>query len=199
MKKLSFFVLLIIVTLPSTAQQKGKIRVGLDFGLGLPNIGYGISSAIDLRYNIFDNWNAGLRVNYGMLNKDLYFDSNMSSTTTELVLSIMGVSDYYFNKQSKSLVPFLGIGLGQNYFQNIKLIQNKSSQIIGYGVDIDNKWGGVLRGGFETKHFRMALEYYLIPASELVNAAIGTNTGITKNSYANLTVGFYLGGGKWKR
>jgi hypothetical protein len=60
--------------------------------------------------------------------------------------------------------------------------------------------GGALRAGFEAGKFRMALEYYLIPATtkyDVVN--IMKPEGSSANSYLSLNVGFYFGGGKWKK
>ena len=198
MKKIITSLVVIFFVLNLKGQEQGKIRVGLDVGLGIPNRGIGVSGAFDVRYNILDNWNVGLKTNYGMLNKDIVNQSNISNKTSELVLSVLGVSDYYFINTPNKIVPYIGIGLGQNYFQNIMLSLNGSTQIVNYGIAIDEKFGGVLRGGFEFKHFRMALEYYIIPASDLVNSINWTVLGATKNSYANLTIGFYIGGGKWK-
>jgi hypothetical protein len=56
----------------------------------------------------------------------------------------------------------------------------------------------VLRGGFEAGHFRMALDYYLIPKSEVYDLS-NNLLGFTKNSYLNLSIGFYLWGGKWSK
>ena len=195
MKKIIASLLIVFAVLNLNGQEQGKIRAGLDLGLGMPHLGIGVSGALDVRYNILDNWNVGLKTNYGMLNKDIVSQSGVTNKTSELALSIMGISDYYFNQKPKQIVPFIGIGFGQNYIQNIMLSQNGSSQIVDYGLGFDNKPGGVIRGGFELKHFRVALEYYLIPASELRN---DNYMWTSKNSYANLTVGFYVGGGKWK-
>jgi outer membrane protein W len=199
MKKLlvSLFIATFVFVL--NAQEKGKIRVGLDAGLGIPKLGVGFDCDLDIRYNIMDNLNVGVKFGVAALAKDIIIANPENSTFTSCGLtSSLITSDYYFNKQDKSFAPFLGGGFGSYFIANLRATNSIPSSSIPWGISVENKFGGLLRGGFEVSHFRMALEYYLIPQSSLVdlsNSIIGT----TSNSYLNLTIGFYLGGGKWKK
>ena len=91
---------------------------------------------------------------------------------------------YYFNK-NKAYTPFLGGGLG------VYVIGSGSDNIDeqGFGPQI----GGMVRGGIELSKFRIALEYNIIPKSDL---GLGKSM---KNSYFGASIGFYIGGGKWKK
>jgi hypothetical protein len=51
----------------------------------------------------------------------------------------------------------------------------------------------LIRGGIELGKFRLALEYNLIPKSDL---EIGESID---NSYFGASIGFFVGGGKWKK
>jgi len=50
----------------------------------------------------------------------------------------------------------------------------------------------MVRGGVELGKFRAALEYNILPKSNLL---IGQSIN---NSYVGLSLGFYFGGGRWK-
>jgi hypothetical protein len=98
--------------------------------------------------------------------------------------NILGTYDHYFGS-NKSIVPFLGGGLGV-------FILGGSDDINDDGF-AGTQIGGMVRGGIELSKFRIALEYNIIPKSDLV---IGQSV---KNSYFGASIGFYIGGGKWKR
>jgi len=198
MKKLllCLFVTTFVITLQ--AQQKGKIRVGFDAGLALPNLGAGFNGGMDIRYNIMDNVNAGVKFSGALLIKDMVIDevANTASLTTSVISSTLVTSDYYFNDGTKSFAPFLGGGLGLYKVVNIGLSVSGTTQPeppTNTSIFLaENKFGGLLRGGFEAGHFRMALEYYLVPSSTLVDIN-NVSMGTTGNSFVNLSIGFYLG------
>ena len=129
--------------------------------------------------NITDNSNVGIRIGVAASVGDLEdsFDADVNA-------NILGTYDYYFNK-NKAYTPFLGGGLG------VYVIGSGSDNIDeqGFGPQI----GGMVRGGIELSKFRIALEYNIIPKSDL---ALGKSM---KNSYFGASIGFYIGGGKWKK
>ncbi|MDD4971150.1 MAG: hypothetical protein PHT07_17110 [Paludibacter sp.] len=198
MKKLIVSLFIATFVFALNAQEKGKIRVGLDAGLAFPNAGLGFNGGLDIRYNIMDNLNLGVKFGLAALAKDIVGSgTNYTATASALTYSLVN-GDYYFNKEESSFAPFLGGGLGTFSIINMRLTSADQSTTLPAGLLIEHKIGGLLRGGFEAGHFRMALEYYLVPGSRLVdinNATIGT----TGNSFLNLSIGFYLGGGKWRK
>ncbi|MDR3651354.1 MAG: OmpW family outer membrane protein [Paludibacter sp.] len=200
MKKLVLCLIIIAFALNTNAQEKGKVRVGLDAGLAFPNAGVGIGGDLDIRYNIMDNLNVGVNFGLAALVKDIVStngSSNYSATASAITHSLV-TGDYYFNKPESSFAPFLGGGFGTFSIGNMQVTSSSESTSVPSSLTIDHKFGGLFRGGFEAGRFRMALEYYLIPRSTLVNlnnAVVGTSG----NSYLNLSIGFYLWGGKWKK
>ena len=67
-----------------------------------------------------------------------------------------------------------------------------------FSLEAGNKFGGALTAGFEAKKFRMGFEYNFIPKAKVETLIKGTDNKI-RNSYLAVTVGFYLGGGTWKK
>lgn len=204
MKKSILSLLLLAILCSLNAQQMGKIRVGLDAGFDFPHAGFGFGGGLDVRYNVMDNVNLGLKFSGDVLMKDLVMDQVTPSVsiTTSAVSSTLATSDYYFGKGTSAFSPFLGGGLGFYKVSNIRITaagtdtptppSNTSS------FRADTKFGALLRGGFELGHMRLGLEYYLVPKStavDLNNDYIGT----TGNSFMKLSLGFYLGGGKWRK
>lgn len=203
MKKVIFGLLLLAMTIGANAQQKGKIRVGLDLDAALPNSGVGIGGDLDIRYNIMDNLNAGIRFSSDVLFKDINVDqaANSVSLTGGFASSTIATGDYYFSSGKSIFAPFVGAGLGLYDVLNINISATGSgvpAMPSSIGFKTSGKFGGLIRGGFELGHFRLALEYNLIPQSDLYdinNSVIGT----TANSYLKFTLGFYFGGGHWKK
>ncbi|HLP04712.1 MAG TPA: hypothetical protein VK152_04705 [Paludibacter sp.] len=79
--------LLVAFTFSMHAQEQGKIRVGFDGGLGVPNQGVGIGGDLDFRYNIKDNLNVGIKLNGGLSIKDILVDemTNTASLTNSVI------------------------------------------------------------------------------------------------------------------
>lgn len=204
MKKIILCLSIIAFTLNVNAQEKAKIRVGLDAGYAIPSHGGGFAGGLDVRYNIMDNINVGVKLNGDFMIKDSYVDEvNFTGSITASVLSsTLITSDYYFNKGDNAFALFVGGGIGLYNVLNIGA-QVNANEIPTIPTNFDdykseNKFGGLIRTGFEAGHFRLGLEYYLIPKSTLYNV-LNTTTSITKNSFLNISLGFYLGGGKWKK
>ena len=54
----------------------------------------------------------------------------------------------------------------------------------------------MLTAGVELGKLRLALEYNLVPATD-VQVSTGTVNDKIPNSYLAITAGFFIGGGKW--
>lgn len=205
MKKFVFSMLLCLFVVSLQAQVKGKFRVGGDLGLTIPTGGFGLAiDVLDVRYNFLDNLNAGVKLGGAFMLRDV---AQISDTKTEATMhlnsNIMLVSDYYFNKGTSSFAPFIGGGIGSFSIYDIYM-QVESNSEYNYQLDEipspENTFGGALRAGFELGKFRMALEYYIIPETPKYNVDnIMQTAGTSANNYLSLNVGFYFGGGKWKK
>ena len=97
MKKLILSIFIVVFALSLNAQQQGKIRVGLNAGVGLPNAGFGLNGDIDIRYNILDNVNAGVQLGLGGFVKDVVNENFQSATMCAMTSALIN-GDYYFKK-----------------------------------------------------------------------------------------------------
>lgn len=190
MKKI-FYVITIMLSLTQVAeaQEQGKFRVGLDLGYTMPDGGGGVLLAIEPKYNIADNMNIGLRFESAAMAKNVSSDGFSLEASLAASASYTGTFDYYFSSGSSSFAPFMGAGVGYSSLANIGFDEfGPDSE----EVELDGKFGGLIRAGFELGKLRLAATYNLIGKSEIEGAEI-------KNSYLGISLGFYVGGGKWKK
>ena len=195
MKKIILLVLLALVFTNGYSQKKGAFRVGLDFGYVPSSEGWGGLISIEPKYNLTDNMNVGLRLGAAGIAKDVEVN-NGQSTTAKIAAngSFVGTYDYYFHIGSMSFVPYLGVGFGYYEIANIEFDDSTSETVT---PDSSGEMGGLIRGGFEWGKLRVGVEYNIVPDSKLQDSN-GNVTDVTvANSYVGISIGFYLGGGKW--
>ncbi|WP_421808108.1 hypothetical protein [Flagellimonas sp.] len=194
MKKIIFALLLMLAVDQVRAQEVGKFRVGLEAGYTIPDGGGGVLLAIEPKYNIADNMNIGIRFESAAMAKNVGpLEASLTAST-----SFAGTFDYYFNSGSSSFAPFFGAGVGYNSLGNVGFDAGTFGEddilvLDEAGIDVDSKFGGLVRAGFEAGKFRLAATYNFIGKTEL-----GEGLEV-KNSYLGISLGFYLGGGKWKK
>lgn len=179
------------------AQEEGKFRLGLDAGYAIPanGGGGGVLVALEPKYNIADNINIGIRLEGAAMAKEI--EENEFSTEADVALNIaaLGTFDYYFNTPNSSFAPFVGAGLGYYGLANLEVEDNDITDetTIERDNEIDDRFGGLVRAGFELGKLRFAATYNIVG-----NSDIGEGAEV-KNSYFGISLGFYAGGGKWKR
>ena len=204
MKKAIYVMLLLVVFTGLRAQQQGKVRAGFNAGVDVPNAGVGLGGGIDVRYNIKDNINVGLKFAGDAMAKNIYVDESTltASVTAGAVYSTLVTGDYYFSKGESIFAPFVGGGFGFYKIANVKAtvtgdqVPEPPTDFTNYTPD--TKFGALIRGGFELGHVRLGLEYNIIPKSSVYEVSDGS-VGLASNSFLKLSLGFYLGGGKWKK
>ncbi|GAB6008174.1 hypothetical protein [Dysgonomonas reticulitermitis] len=184
--------LLLVITmfmsfLSVNAQEAGKFRGGLDLGYAIPKGGGGIGAALELKYNLKDNMNVGLRIEDAFMAKEVSNEEGSVSGNE----AYLATFDYYFNKGTSNFAPFVGAGAG---YYSLATIKVGNSEL---GADASGKFGGLLRAGFEYSRFRLAASYNLVPSSKIDMGQLGKIS--STNGYFLVTVGFYLGGGSWKK
>jgi len=165
----------------SFAQEAGTWRAGADIGmLRVKNsynqpFGFGFLGATELKYNLRNNMNIGLRA------EAAGFQNNVSDGGT--IFSFSATYDYYF-LAGKQFSPFAGAGLGY-YFINHQY----------FGKEFKNNNPTCLaRIGFEFRRFRTSLTYnFWIRSWDPLYP-----TFYYDRSYLSLTIGYYIGGGKRK-
>nr|WP_299074214.1 outer membrane beta-barrel protein [uncultured Allomuricauda sp.] len=189
MKKLFFAIVIVAgMTQFSNAQEQNKFRVGLDLGYAIPDGGGGILFALEPKYNIADNMNIGIRFESAALAKNITGDGLSVESNLSASASYMGTFDYYFNSGTSSpFAPFIGAGVGYSTLANLEVTFEGFTS----DVEVDGKFGGLIRAGFEVGKFRVAANYNLIGKTEIEETE-------TKNSYIGISLGFYVGGGKWR-
>ena len=165
----------------SFAQEAGKWRIGADIGmLRLNNssnepFGLGFLGAAELKYNLQNNMNIGLRA------EAIVFQNNMSDAGS--LVSFSATYDYYF-LAGKQFSPFIGAGLGY-YFINHRYFSKEFKN--------DNPTC-LARIGFEFGRFRTALTYnFRIRSWDPLYP-----TFYYDRSYLSLTIGYYFGGDRRK-
>lgn len=204
MKKITFTILFLGLINLVHAQQEEKFRTGLDVGFGMGSgTSAGFIMGIEPKYNLKDNLNVGLRFEVAGIVKDMHQvsgGSDMYDSKVQVNISFMGTTDYYFHKQGgNSFAPFVGGGLGFHSLENVfYTAEQMDSNITANNIRIQTVFGGIIRGGFEWGKFRLTAQYNIIPKTDLQDID-GYVIGKAKNNYFGLSVGFYLGGGKWSK
>lgn len=199
MKKITLFLGLAVAMMFSAntanAQEEGKFRVGMNFGVAIPSGGAGFMFDVEPKYNLNDNMNVGLRFGAAIIVKAVEVDGGgeFESAKASVNSSYLGTFDYYF-PLGGSFTPFVGGGIGLFNIASVGFADGDEGSVS--GVDASTKFGGMLRGGFEVGKFRMALEYDLIPKTTLQDVE-GKEIGTISNGYLGITVGFFVGGGRW--
>lgn len=170
-----------LLTFQCLAQEKGKTRFGFETGLLVPNEGgFGLSAALESKYNIQNNMNIGLRAETSGYFKHKSYSANLFS------LSVM--YDYYFLRDKRSICPYVGMGIG--YFMieatDISTDSRDAMHSVYYNPAV------FLRLGTELGKFRISLTYSFNRKPNEVNVDNRNNDNVS------LLLGFYLGGGNWK-
>jgi len=181
----------------ANAQEEGKVRVGLNLGGAFPAGGFGVMVDLGAKYNLNDRMNVGLRVGSAGLIKEI--ESTASGEFVEAEISgqgsYLGTFDYYYFPLSGSFTPYVGGGLGIVSVAAVSIADGDDEDDF-TGLSAETKFGGMIRGGFELGKFRTTLEYNLVPKTT-IEAVDGTELGEVSNGFFGVTIGFFVGGGRW--
>ena len=204
MKKFTLIVALFLGFFATQAQEENKFR--FDFGLGytVPKGGGGVLFHLEPKWNIKDNMAVGLRYQVALMGKEIQPVGDNQGEAVEGTISgnasYLGTFEYNFNKGNSSFAPFVGAGVGYFAIANVEVSVDTvaGAESDSVAAETSGKFGGMLRTGFDWGKFRLAAEYNLIPKSE-VQDLNGNVTGEVSNGYFGISLGFFLGGGKWGR
>jgi hypothetical protein len=167
----------------SYAQETGKFRGGLDAGwLHLIEGEGGILGAIEFKYNLFKNMNIGLKT------EAIGFKVHKSHD--ELLMFFSATYDYYLHYTNTIFSPFIGAGLG--YYFSKSVDQSDQSSYPQDRILHHNNPMCFFRCGLEISKFRFSLDYNIIRKSKKFKDNRYCD-------YFSLAIGFYIGGGKWKK
>jgi outer membrane protein X len=195
MKKVLFSVLLLSGIMVVNAQSAYKpFKVDLSAGYAIPGgkgAKGGILFAAEPKYAVIPNLSVGLRFEVAVMARGTADDQgNISEVDVKAAGSYLATGDYYFTENTAR--PFLGAGVGIFSLASASADQNTASGGAG------SKFGGMVRGGVEISHFRLGLEYNIVPSTNvtIVDGGGNTTTGKAKNSYIGIKIGAVIGGGR---
>jgi outer membrane protein W len=198
MKKITFSILLLTATvIVANAQTFKPFKFDLSTGYAIPS-GKGAKGGIlfvgEPKYAVIPNLSVGLRFEVAVMARGTA-DNNGDVAEVEVKAagSYLATGDYYFTENT--VRPFAGIGAG--IFSLASASANNSSTSAGSG----STFGGMIRTGVEISHFRIGLEYNLVPSTnvEAIDDMSGEPyTAKAKNSYIGIKIGATIGGGRIK-
>ncbi len=198
MKKITLLLCIgAFVSLSAMSQDELKpFKVDVSLGYAIPGgsgAKGGVLFAVEPKYAVMSNLALGLRMEVAVVARGL--SSVNDDTFTDVDVKASGsyvlTGDYYFS-DNYSFRPFAGAGAGI-YSMAAATITDDTETINGGAT---SKFGGLVRLGFEASHFRLGLEYNLVPKTNLEDLAGSGNTITTKNSYIGIKLGVCIGGGR---
>jgi outer membrane protein W len=167
MKKMYVSLCFAIACLSAIAQSKQSefrpFKVDASIGYAMPagsGAKGGILAALEPKYAVMDNLSLGLRMEVAVVARFSGYDENGQPLDVSVKASggYLATADYYLTN-NYSLRPFVGAGAG---IYTIATAEESSSGSGGAGAD--SKFGGMIRAGIEAGHFRLGVEYNIVPA-----------------------------------
>lgn len=201
MKKYLTTIFALFLAFSVQSQQQDRFRFQMDIGAAAPQDG-GVGALVNLEPQVLVKRNLalGLRMGVAGLARDVVYYQIPNDYTGELAanVSFAGTANYYFNYCKGRSAPYIGGGIGYYTFSNVKI----EDPNIGPGDVGDLRasyaWAPMVRAGVELGKFRIGAEYNFVPESDLQNTS-GQVVGQAKNQYFGFTLGFFVGGGQWRR
>jgi len=187
-----------ILSLSSIAQGSSlkpfKCDVSLGYAIpGGPGSKGGILFAVEPKFNIVRQIALGLRMEGALVARFSGYDAdgNLQNVSVKMSSSYLATGDYYLT-ENYNFRPFAGAGAGV-----FMVATAEANQTTG-AVSTGSKFGGLIRAGMEISHFRVGIEYNLIPKTTYTGYDKDGNltTGLTSNNcYIGIKIGACFGGG----
>jgi outer membrane protein with beta-barrel domain len=195
MKKIVLSLFLLATVAIANAQNEFKpFKVDVSLGYAIPGgegAKGGVLFVVEPKYAVIPSVSVGLRLETAIMARGR---TDASGSNTEVDVKAAGsylvTGDYYFT--SSTVRPFAGAGLG------IYSLASASTEDNGASVSAGSKFGEMIRAGVELSHFRVGVEYNIVPKTtmEYINSNGVKTTSSMKNGYIGIKVGFCIGGGK---
>jgi outer membrane protein X len=195
MKKIVLSILLLTTVAIANAQNEFKpFKVDVSLGYAIPGgegAKGGVLFVVEPKYAVIPSVSVGLRIETALMARGR---TDATGTNSEFDVkaagSYLATGDYYFT--SSTVRPFAGLGLG------IYSLAAASTEDNGASVSAGSKFGQMVRAGVELSHFRVGVEYNIVPKTtmEYINSTGVKTTSSMKNGYIGIKVGFCIGGGK---
>ncbi|MGK2861425.1 MAG: hypothetical protein ACSLE0_05795 [Chitinophagaceae bacterium] len=201
MKKLFLTLSMGAVLIITASAQSGSglkpFKVDLSAGYAIPGGSGskgGILFVIEPKYAVMSQLSVGLRMEAAVIARFSGYQADGSADKLEVKAagSYLATGDYYFS-DNYSFRPFAGAGAGIFSLASAEVNSNETA-----GASASRKFGGMLRGGFELSHFRLGVEYNIVPSTTFTGYdGQGNTTKLTsKNGYLGIKLGVCIGGGR---
>ncbi|WP_276479817.1 OmpW family outer membrane protein [Paraflavitalea pollutisoli] len=198
MKKVALSILFLAIVVVSNAQSESAFKpfkVDLSLGYAMPGgtgAKGGVLFALEPKYEVIPNLSVGLRIEAAVMARGTVDAQGYASEVdVKAAGSYLLTGDYYFTETT--VRPFVGIGLGIYSLASASADENTTA------VSAGSKFGQLIRGGVEISHFRLGVEYNIVPATttEYIDYNTEAKTTLkTKNGYLGIKVGVCIGGGR---
>ncbi|MBO9199401.1 MULTISPECIES: outer membrane beta-barrel protein [Niastella] len=199
MKKFTLSILLLSAIIGAKAQTESPFKpfkVDVSLGYAIPGgegAKGGVLFVVEPKYEVIPNLSVGLRMEAAVMARGIVdANGNAAEASVKAAGSYLLTGDYYFTQTT--VRPFAGAGLGIFSLASADVTSNGSTASVGGG----SKFGEMVRAGVELSHFRVGLEYNIIPSTKIesVNGSGVKTTYSSKNGYMGIKLGFVIGGGK---
>jgi len=171
---------------------RGDLAIGYAIPGGSGSKG-GLLFAAEPKYSLLPNVAVGARIEGALMINGTNLEAGSEDFKVQTTSSFIATGDFYFINDD--FRPFIGGGAGI-YSTGGAQVSNGNDPV---STGSATKFGGMIRGGFEYKHFRFGFEYNLIGNTDLetrnINTVIITKNEV-KNSYIGIKFGFTFGGGR---
>ena len=151
----------------------------------------GLIFAAEPKFAVIPQLSVGLRGEVAIMARGVSgVEDGYDEVEVKASASYLATSDYYFT-DNYNFRPFVGAGAGI-YSLAATTVNEYENE---YDGSSKTKFGGMVRGGLETRHFRFGVEYNIVPKTTYVDINGSGNTLTTKNGYLGFKVGICIGGG----
>ncbi len=200
MKKLFLILSLATIVSFSAIAQSGSglkpFKLDISVGYAMPGgtgAKGGVLFAVEPKYAVMSQLAVGLRMEAAVIARFSGYDpdGNPNEVSVKAAASYLATGDYYFSN-NYSFRPFAGAGAGI-----FSLAAAKANSTESTGVSTGKKFGGMVRAGIELSHFRLGVEYNIVPSTTFNGYDTeGNTTKLTsKNGYLGIKLGVCIGGG----
>jgi len=187
-----------LVSFSAMAQSESDLKpfkVDVSAGYAIPGgsgAKGGVLFAVEPKYAVISNLSVGLRMEAAVIARFSGYDAEgyVNSASVKASGSYLATGDYYFS-DNYSLRPFAGAGAGIFTIAAAEVNSDASA------VSAGSKFGGMIRGGVEMRHFRLGVEYNIVPSTKFTGFdSEGNETELkSKNGYLGIKLGVCIGGG----
>jgi hypothetical protein len=190
MKTLCSTITILLCTITAFAQNNEerlykpfKVDVAIGYAIPAnPDLKGGAVFAVEPKYSVLPQLAVGLRMEGVAISNGTNFDDVDNTVKLKATGSYLATGDYYF--YNADFRPFAGVGLGIFTPSDYRITSDGE---VYKDANAGIKFGGMVRGGFEYRHFRLGLEYNIVSNTTL--------PPVIKNSYFSIKAGFTIGGG----